>query len=327
MTMMPDDIGGEAAAIGPFRLRPSWSERVWGRRDLRPWYDRSDLPEAIGEAWLTGPESAIETGPLAGMTLAEAVQKHPQAILGVSSEDGQPAEFPLLIKLLFPNDKLSVQVHPNDAQAQALGQPRGKTECWYVLAADPDAHVALGLKAGVRRAEVEASVANHSMEQLLEMVPVSAGEMVFVDAGTIHAIGPGVTLLETQQTSDITYRMYDYGRPRELHLQKGLDVMLTGTRAGKVTPVERDGYTRLIEELYFTVDRYDLAPETPAELPGWSAGCLVALDGSGTVASEVGEDVAVAVGQAVLLPLGCAVTVNPGADGLSFAHCFASSAP
>ncbi len=313
-----------AAAIGPFRLRPSWSERVWGRRDLRPWYDRSDLPEAVGEAWLTGPDSVIETGPLAGKTLAEAVLQSPKAILGVGSEGDETAEFPLLIKLLFPNDKLSVQVHPNDVQAQALGQPRGKTECWYVLAAEPGAEVALGLKAGVGRVEVEASVANHSMEQLLEKVPVSAGEMVFVDAGTVHAIGPGVTLLETQQTSDITYRMYDYGRPRELHLQQGLDVMQTGTRAGKVTPVERDGYTRLIQEQYFTVDRYDLPPETPAELPGWSAGCLVAIDGSGTVASEGDEDVAVAMGQAVLLPLGCAVAVKPGAGGLSFVHCFAS---
>ena len=322
MTMMPES-GAGTLAIGPFRLRPSFSERVWGRLDLRPWYDKTGLPAPIGEAWLTGPDSVIETGPLAGKTLAAAVREHPTEILGTDNADGRMAEFPLLIKLLFPNDKLSVQVHPNDVQAQAMGETRGKTECWYVLAAEPGAEVALGLKPGVGRSEVEASVANHSMEQLLEMVPVSVGEMVFVDAGTVHAIGPGVTLLETQQTCDVTYRMYDYGRPRDLHLQQGLDVMQTGTRAGKVTPVERADSMRLIEEQYFTVDRYDLAPETPAELPGWSAGCLVAIDGSGTVASEGGEDVAVAVGQAVLLPLGCAVTVTPGASGLAFAHCFA----
>ncbi len=321
--MTGNQAGSDEATVGPFRLRPSFSKRVWGRRDLRPWYSSTDLSDAVGEAWLTGPESVIETGPLAGKSLAEAVREHSGAILGTGNVSGNPAEFPLLIKLLFPSEKLSVQVHPNDAQAQAMGQPRGKTECWYVLDAEPGAHVALGLRSGIGRAEVEASVANHSMEQLLNMVPVSAGEMVFVDAGTVHAIGPGVTLLETQQTSDITYRMYDYGRPRELHVQQGLDVMQTGTRAGKVTPVERDGYTRLIEEQYFTVDRYDLAPETPAELPGWSTGCLVALDGSGTVAGQPGEAIAVAVGQAVLLPMGCAVSVNPGPDGLSFAHCFA----
>lgn len=320
MASVPDRLSGGLEKIGPFRLRPIYSKRVWGRRDLRPWYNDTQLPEAVGESWLTGPESVIDSGPLAGKTLAEATREHAQAILGVSGD----GEFPLLIKFLFPNDKLSVQVHPNDAQAQAMGEARGKTECWYVLAAEPGAEIALGLKPGVGRAEVEASVANNSMEELLQMIPVTAGEMVFVDAGTIHAIGPGVTILETQQTSDITYRMYDYGRPRELHLQRGLDVMQAETRAGKVTPVEREGYTRLIEEQYFTVDRYDLAPEIFAELPGWSVGSLVALDGEGTVTHEGGEDVAIAVGQAVVLPMGCAVMVRSGEKGLSFAHCFAS---
>ena len=310
-------------ALAPFRLRPSFSKRVWGRRDLHPWHDLRDLPEPVGEAWLTGPEAIIETGPLAGSTLGEAVRLHPAAILGATPADPLLAEFPLLIKFLFPNDKLSVQVHPNDAEAQAMGQPRGKTECWYVLAAEPGATVALGLKPGVDRAKIEQSVAGNAMEQLLEMVPVAAGDMIFVDAGTVHAIGPGVTLLETQQTSDITYRMYDYGRPRELHLQQGLAVMRTDTRAGKVTPVDHQGYTRLIEEQYFTVDRYDLAPDSPASLPGWSAGALIALSGSGQVQSAEGEPISIHVGQAVLLPVGSAASVLSGPEALSFAHCFA----
>ncbi len=322
MTITDGAISG-AVAIGPFRLRPSFSERVWGRRDLRPWYGQVTSTAPIGEAWLTGPEAVIETGPLAGSTLSAAVRRYPREILGSTPSGAQPAEFPLLIKLLFPNEKLSVQVHPNDAEAQALGQPRGKTECWYVLACEPGAEVALGLKQGVGRAEIERSVSNNSMEELLEMVPVVEGDMVFVDAGTVHAIGPGVTLLETQQTSDITYRMYDYGRPRELHLQQGLSVMRTGTRAGKITPVEHPGFTRLIEEQYFTVDRYDLAPETAAELPGWSAGCLVAIDGSGIVRSEQASEIQVDIGQAVVFPLGCPATVISGTDGMSFAHCFA----
>ena len=116
---MADIQGGDAGAIGPFRLRPSYSKRVWGRRDLRPWYDEADLPEAVGEAWLTGPESVIETGPMAGETLAGAVRERSKEILGISG-----GEFPLLIKFLFPNEKLSVQVHPNDAQALAMGEPR-----------------------------------------------------------------------------------------------------------------------------------------------------------------------------------------------------------
>src|SRR6202167_4786195 len=117
--------------IAPFRLKPWFSERVWGKRDLRPWYADTGTSELVGEAWLTGPQCLVETGRFAGRTLAE-----------VAGDLG--GEFPLLVKLLFPNEKLSVQVHPDDAQAQAIGQPRGKTECWYVLEATPGATVALG---------------------------------------------------------------------------------------------------------------------------------------------------------------------------------------
>ena len=169
------------------------------------------------------------------------------------------AEFPLLVKLLFPNEKLSVQVHPDDAQAQALGETRGKTECWYVLEAEPGAYVSLGLKKSVAVADVAASVADGTMESLIEQVPVSVGDMLFVDAGTVHAIGPGVVLLETQQTSDVTYRLYDYGRPRELHLEKGLAVIKAETAAGKVAPKVMNGFVRLIEQKYFVVDRFDVA--------------------------------------------------------------------
>ncbi len=145
------------------------------------------------------------------------------------------------MKLLFPNDKLSVQVHPDDAQAQAMGQPRGKTECWYVLEAEPGATIALGLKTGATADVVRAAIAGGTMEDWMEWVPVSVGDMVFVDAGTVHAIGPGVVLLETQQTCDVTFRMYDYGRPRELHVEQALKVMRAKTAAGKVAP-KTDGW-------------------------------------------------------------------------------------
>ncbi len=164
----------------------------------------------------------------------------------------------MLVKILFPEEKLSVQVHPDDEQAVEMGETRGKTECWYVLEAEAGATVALGLKDGVGAKELEASVADGTMESLMQHVPVSVGDMLFVDAGTVHAIGPGVVLLETQQTSDVTYRLYDYGRPRELHLDKGLRVMKSTTKAGKIAPVSKDGFTRLIEQKYFVVDRFDI---------------------------------------------------------------------
>jgi mannose-6-phosphate isomerase len=299
--------------LAPFRLAPYFSERIWGKPDLRPWYEETGTKELVGEAWLTGPQSVIETGVLAGKTLAAAVQEAGDEVIGPVGD----REFPLLVKILFPADKLSVQVHPDDVQAQAIGQPRGKTECWYVLEAEPGATVMLGLKPGVGADEVRAAVAAGTMEEQMEHVPVGVGDMVFVDAGTVHAIVPGVVLLETQQTSDTTYRLYDYGRPRPLHVEESLAVMKTGTRAGKIAPQKRDGYTRLIEEQYFSVDRFELGGGS-VQVAMESVGCLVGLKGSGTV-----DGVAMKAGQAVVVPVGLgAVTVEAAAD-FSFARCLA----
>src|SRR5579859_2968066 len=249
--------------LGPFRLAPWFSPRPWGRMSLRPWYADTGTAEPVGEAWLTGPQSVVETGPMAGRTLAAVAAEAGEALLG----KGGGVEFPLLVKLLFPNDKLSVQVHPDDAHARAMGQPRGKTECWYVLEADPEATIALGLKPGATADVVRAAIAAGTMEDWMEWVPVQVGDMVFVDAGTVHAIGPGVVLLETQQTSDTTFRMYDYGRPRELHVEQALRVMKVKTAAGKVAPVAMDGFVRLIEQKYFVVDRYEVAEGNKVAVP------------------------------------------------------------
>ena len=291
----------------PFRLKPWFSERVWGKHDLRPWYADTGTTELVGEAWLTGPQCVVETGTFAGRTLAS-----------VAAEIG--GEFPLLVKLLFPADKLSVQVHPDDEWAQKLGETRGKTECWYVLEAEPGAAVALGLKPGVDAAAVKASIADGTMEEVMEWVPVSVGDMLFVDAGTVHAIGPGVVLLETQQTSDVTYRLYDYGRPRELHLEKGLQVMKAKTAAGKVPPRVMDGFTRLIEEQYFVVDRFEV-PDGEVKVGFDGPGCLVGLSGNGVVRFGAGE-LELNMGQAVVVPAGSGALAVRGV-GLRFMRCVA----
>ena len=298
-----------ATKIGPFRLKPWFSERVWGKLDLRPWYADTGTTELVGEAWLTGPQCVVETGSFAGRTLAS-----------LTTELG--GEFPLLVKLLFPAEKLSVQVHPDDAQAKALGETRGKTECWYVLEAEPGAAVALGLKDGVRVEDVKAAVADGTMEALMEWVPVSVGDMLFVDAGTVHAIGPGVVLLETQQTSDVTYRLYDYGRPRELHLEKGLQVIRTKTAAGKVAPRKMDGFTRLIEQRYFVVDRFDFGSVTEASVSFDGPGCLVGLAGRAVVSTDEGDAV-ILPGQAVVVPMGTNAVIADTDTGVSFLRCVA----
>ena len=151
-----------------------------------------------------------------------------------------------------------MQVHPNDAMAQKYGEPRGKTECWYALDAGPGAKVALGIHPGVTAEQIRKAIESSTLEELLEMVPVNKGDMLFVDAGTVHAMGPGVVILETQQTSDRTYRMYDYGRPRELHIDKSLEAMRVKTRAGKIPPHAENGHTVLIDETYFKIERWDV---------------------------------------------------------------------
>jgi len=311
--------GLDRLRLGPFRLAPWFSERPWGRRDLRPWYGSTGTAELVGEAWLTGPESVVETGAMAGRTLASVSAQASEVLLG----PGGGAEFPLLVKLLFPNDKLSVQVHPDDRQAQAMGQPRGKTECWYVLEADPGATIALGLREGATVDAVRAAIPAGTMEELLDWVPVSVGDMIFVDAGTVHAIGPGVVLLETQQTCDVTFRMYDYGRPRELHVEQALRVMKTRTAAGKVRPVAMDGFTRLIEQKYFVVDRYEVVGIGEVIVPTDGAGCLIGLSGVAAVMGGPEGQVELVPGRAVVVPVDCrSVTVETDM-GVSFVRCFA----
>ena len=279
--------------LGPFRLSPWFSPRPWGSRSLRPWFDRTvaENEEPIGEAWLTGPECVAETGPHRGMTLAALAQQFPAEMLGTFATNLAQAgahDYPLLLKLIFPQDKLSVQVHPDDELARQQGHPRGKTECWYVLEAAPGATIGLGLRKGVTHDAVRAAIADNTLEKLVNPLRVSAGDMIFVEPGTVHAIGPGVVLLETQQQSDLTYRLYDYGRPRELHVVQAVAATRLETEAGKVSPVQKESHggmrARLIDHHYFAVDRYDLGGGEAVEMePSDVPRTLVGLTGSAAV--------------------------------------------
>jgi mannose-6-phosphate isomerase len=232
---------------------PIVQERIWGVTELPAWYAQPEAGKRIGEVWLTAESCVAADGPWQGKSLAEMAKLRPDAMGG--------AEFPLLIKVLLPREKLSVQVHPNDAEAQAMGLPRGKSECWYVLSAEPGAAVALGFREEVSKEQVRAAITNGTLEDKLNNLPVKAGDMVYVDAGTVHAIGPGMVVLETQQYSDVTYRLYDYGRPRELHVDAGLAVSKTKTAAGLVPPVTMQSFVRLVASPYFVVDRFTMDGE------------------------------------------------------------------
>ncbi len=233
-------------------MEPRYDVRVWGYRDLRPWFNKVAEGDPIGEVWLTGDDSLVATGLHAGKRLDALFREAHEALLG----PGAPSpESPLLIKVLFAKEKLSVQVHPDDKMAQKYGDPRGKTECWYALAAEPEATVALGLKPGVTLAQVEEEFHAGTLESSLRLLPVEAGDVIFVDAGTVHAIWPGAILLETQQNCDLTYRMFDYGRPRELHIAKSLEATKLVTRAGKVSPKQLADRTVLIDVEYFRLEK------------------------------------------------------------------------
>jgi mannose-6-phosphate isomerase len=281
------------AELAPFCIDPQFTARVWGFRDLRPWYDRVAEGEPIGEVWLTGDDCLVATGPHAGKRLAALFAEEHAALLGA---DAPSQDSPLLIKTLFAREKLSVQVHPDDKLARKYGDPRGKTECWYALAADTGAQVALGVKPGTTLVQIEEEIQAGTLEASLNAVPVAAGDMIFVDAGTIHAVWPGSILLETQQNCDLTYRMFDYGRGRELHIAKSLEATKLATRAGKIAPHKLSDRTVLMDVEYFRVERIPVdGSRTSASLrwPGAGRGLayLFAVAGAGRLVGASFEPV------------------------------------
>jgi mannose-6-phosphate isomerase len=259
--------------------------------------------EPIGEMWLTGDDCLISTGPHKGKRLAALFVEAHEALLG----SGAPSpDSPLLIKTIFAREKLSVQVHPDDKMAQKYGDPRGKTECWYVLAAEPGAAVALGVKPGTTLEQIEEEIHAGTLEASLNAVPVAAGDLIFVDAGTIHAIWPGPILLETQQNCDLTYRMFDYGRGRELHIAKSLEATKLTTRAGKIAPRRLADRTVLIDVEYFRVERVPVeGSRTRASLRGGERpglAYLFAAAGSGLVTGAGFEPVELPTRGVVAVP-------------------------
>ncbi len=288
----------------PLLLLPEFHERVWGTKDLSAFYPSHKVGSApIGEVWLTGEGCRVANGAFQGRTLGDLAAEHGEALNGSRARDRR---FPLLMKLLFPKERLSVQVHPDDEGAKKIGQTCGKTECWYVLTATPEATVGLGLKPGINRRQVEASIHAKNMEQLLNWIPVKVGDMIYVDAGTVHAIGPGSVLLETQQNSDTTYRLYDYGRPRELHIDRGLEAMKEATRAGKVKSRGGNGRIVLVSSPSFEVDKMLLKDKkelSTADASGnTSVHCIVGLRGCGIIESEGKPVISVGRGEAAVVP-------------------------
>ena len=267
-----------ALATTPLIFRPILQERVWGGRALQSALGR-ELPagKVIGESWevVDRPEacSVIAGGPLDGKTLRQAIEAHAAEILGPGRDPKRP--FPILVKWLDCQDRLSLQVHPPAAVAPSLkGEP--KTEMWYVAAATPEAAVLAGLKPGVDRARFEASLHDNTAEDLVLRLPMGEGDSIFVPSGRIHAIDAGNLILEIQQNSDTTYRVYDWGRvgldgkPRALHIEeslKSIDFADSAPAPVRAAAISRFGAT-LADCAEFRVRRWDTLPtDGPQELP------------------------------------------------------------
>jgi len=296
----------------PLLMTPEFDPRPWGTFDLSPIYPDQKFSEKIGEAWLTGDHCKVANGPLAGRRLDDLSHEYQRALVGEAARD--PQRFPLLLKFLFPHEKLSVQVHPDDEAAQRVGEPWGKTECWYIAHAAAGSQVGLGLKAGATRDQLAQAIQEKRAEELLNWVDVHAGDMIYVAAGTVHTLGPGSILVETQQQSDATYRLYDYGRPRELHLERGLAAVKEKAGSGKVArrvaasgsgKNGSGGGEELVAAPYFVVDRYDLQIERQfftEEKGATSVQILVAVEGRGEVECKGAAPVSFAKGDAVVVP-------------------------
>ena len=200
----------------PFRIEPVFSPRIWGAKSLAPLFpEKTNLAEPLGEAWLTGVDCQISNGPFSGKTLGAAWREMPADWRGTRLTSVQ--DFPLLVKFIFPTDKLSIQVHPDDAYAsvhEKAAGGRGKTEMWHIVSAQPGARLLAGLKSGVTKEKFLEALAAHTLEDVFESHEVHAGETFFIPAGTPHTIGPKMVICEIQEYSDITYRVLRLWPPR-----------------------------------------------------------------------------------------------------------------
>jgi mannose-6-phosphate isomerase len=254
------------------RLEPSLREKVWGRMKLEPWF--RDSAERIGEAWYL-----------------------------------TDRELPLLVKLIFTSERLSVQVHPDDGE----DGPRGKTEMWHILAADPGASIALGFREPLTRERLREATLSGEIEHLVNWIPVKAGQTYFTPAHTVHAIGAGIVLCEIQQNSDVTYRLWDYGRPRPIHVEQAVPISDLSVHPGAAHSESiGKGHEALVWSKHFVTEMVRL--EAGEEFVPSAENCQlwIAIAGAGAIGGA-----AVRAGEVWLLPVDGEQPVITG-DGASF---------
>ena len=265
--------------------------KPWGVSDLQPWSSVDGTADAVGELWF---ERADKNAPV-------------------------PA---LLLKLLFTSEPLSIQVHPDDTFARAMGMPNGKSEAWYIISAKPGAQIGVGLKRRVTPQELRASIRNGSIVELVRWRPVEKGDVIFIPAGTIHALGAGIVLAEIQQRSDTTFRLFDYGRQRELHEDNGVAVANAWPLRAAHNPTRLTAErTVLVASRYFVLERLDLPEGSSWALLAEAETWILVLDGHAAIGLA-----AASTGQAIFVG-GGRTSIEVGINGLTALVAYPATAP
>lgn len=300
----------------PLKFKNIFKSVVWGGEKIAPFKGVNTQQKNIGESWelsgVKGNESIVAEGPLAGRTITSLAEEYKGALLGEKVYAATGAEFPLLIKFIDARDDLSIQVHPDDKlAAERHNGSKGKTEMWYVVQADEKAHLMSGLSKEITPEEYAAKVADNTITDVLHDYDVHAGDVFFLPAGRIHSIGKGCFIAEIQQTSDITYRIYDFGRlgldgkPRELHTELSKAAIDYTVLPDYKTPYQstKNQENEIVSCKYFTTSLYELDKEVNKDMSGLDSFVIaICVEGSGSLTDSEGNVVSLSQGETVLIP-------------------------
>ena len=300
----------------PLKFKNIFKSVVWGGEKIAPFKGVNTQQKNIGESWelsgVKGNESIVAEGPLAGRTITSLAEEYKGALLGEKVYAATGTEFPLLIKFIDARDDLSIQVHPDDVlAAERHNGSKGKTEMWYVVQADEKAHLMSGLNKEITPEEYAAKVADNTITDVLHDYDVHAGDVFFLPAGRIHSIGKGCFIAEIQQTSDITYRIYDFGRlgldgkPRELHTELSKAAIDYTVLPDYKTPYQsiKNQENEIVSCKYFTTSLYELDKEVTKDMSVLDSFVIaICVEGSGSLTDSEGNAVSLSQGETVLIP-------------------------
>lgn len=291
----------------PLKLKPATKDYIWGGNKLKTEFNIESDKKILAEAWELATHkdgnSIVLNGEFKGKTLAEALEN-----LGFDSE------CPILIKLIDAKDNLSVQVHPNDEYAQRVENSKGKTEMWYIVDCEEGAALTYGFTKDITKEEFANHIKNNTLTDVLNKVPVKKGDVFFIEAGTIHSIGAGMLIAEIQENSNITYRVYDFGRvgtdgkPRELHIDKAIEVTNLNKLQNsdfKATTVKKNGYseTLLAQCNYFTTTKFEITDNIEFKKDNNSFNSILIIDGTGVLKFN-GDEIDFSKGDSFYIPQG-----------------------